>query len=293
MSYDTYYRYSENQRIPPRRGNYDNFPGRNKKDNFTTRDNIEMGSLDNERGRNQEDEMFGPSFDLLEVRRNFIKKVYGILGLELLLVTAILVIFMFTPLYDKVYKDSNWLIVFFIMIILSFVLMLILTCCPLDKVIRKFPLNILLLTLLVIFQGITLGIISAYYKHESILIAGAVTAATVVVVSVFAFFTNIDFTKCGGIFFILVILLCVLGIATTIVFFVADDFTKYVMKMVYGAVGALVMVLLLIYDTQLMMIGKHKYSYDPEDYVFAVLSLFLDIINLFLYILMLVGGSRK
>ena len=41
-----------------------------------------------------------------------------------------------------------------------------------------------------------------------------------------------------------------------------------------------------------MLIGKHKYSYNPEDYVFAALSIFLDIINLFIYFLLIVGAER-
>ncbi len=41
----------------------------------------------------------------------------------------------------------------------------------------------------------------------------------------------------------------------------------------YGAVGALIFSLFIIYDTQLMLGGKHKYSLDPEEYVFASLNL--------------------
>ena len=35
-----------------------------------------------------------------------------------------------------------------------------------------------------------------------------------------------------------------------------------------------------------------QYSLDPEEYVFAALNLYLDIINLFLYILQIIGASR-
>ena len=48
----------------------------------------------------------------------------------------------------------------------------------------------------------------------------------------------------------------------------------------------------IVYDTQLMMGGKHKYSIDPEEYIFAALNLYLDIINLFLYILTLIGAAK-
>ena len=59
----------------------------------------------------------------------------------------------------------------------------------------------------------------------------------------------------------------------------------------YGSAGALIFSLYIIYDTQLMMGGKHKYSLDPEEYIFAALNIYLDVINLFMYILMIVGGS--
>ena len=84
-----------------------------------------------------------------------------------------------------------------------------------------------------------------------------------------------------------------------------DGYTLYALKMVYGGFGAFVMVnlaktflgiswqctqvMFLLVDTQMMMIGKHKYSYNPEDWAFAALSVYTDIIGLFLYILMLVG----
>jgi FtsH-binding integral membrane protein len=49
----------------------------------------------------------------------------------------------------------------------------------------------------------------------------------------------------------------------------------------------------IVYDTQLMMGGNHKYSLSPEEYIFAALNIYLDIINLFLYILTIVGAARS
>jgi len=59
----------------------------------------------------------------------------------------------------------------------------------------------------------------------------------------------------------------------------------------YGSLGALVFSLYIVYDTQLMMGGKHKYSLSPEEYIFAALNLYLDVVNLFRYVLILVGIS--
>ena len=49
-------------------------------------------------------------------------------------------------------------------------------------------------------------------------------------------------------------------------------------------------VMFLLLDTQMMMLGKHKYSYNPEDYIIAAVSIFVDIINLFLFISILIIG---
>ena len=61
----------------------------------------------------------------------------------------------------------------------------------------------------------------------------------------------------------------------------------------YASLGAFIFSMYIVYDTQLMMGGKHKYSVSPEEYIFAALNLYLDIINLFLFILRIIGSSRK
>lgn len=65
-----------------------------------------------------------------------------------------------------------------------------------------------------------------------------------------------------------------------------------ILSLVYASLGALLFSFYLVYDTQLMMGGKHKYSLSPEEYIFAALNLYLDIINIFLYILTIIGAVR-
>ena len=50
--------------------------------------------------------------------------------------------------------------------------------------------------------------------------------------------------------------------------------------------------LYLIYDTQLIL-GKFGSEYNIDDYCFAALNLYIDIIYLFIKILYLIGNSRK
>ena len=43
----------------------------------------------------------------------------------------------------------------------------------------------------------------------------------------------------------------------------------------------------------MMMGGNHKFSISPEEYIFAAIAIYLDILNLFLHILKLVAAARK
>jgi len=62
-------------------------------------------------------------------------------------------------------------------------------------------------------------------------------------------------------------------------------------RMVFSLVGALFFVGYILYDTSLIV-----HHLGPDDYIMAVVSLYLDIINLFLYLLellrMLQGGDN-
>ena len=43
--------------------------------------------------------------------------------------------------------------------------------------------------------------------------------------------------------------------------------------------------LYLVFDTQMMMGGKKQYSLSPEEYVFAALNLYVDVVTMFMFIL--------
>ena len=43
----------------------------------------------------------------------------------------------------------------------------------------------------------------------------------------------------------------------------------------------------------MMMGGNHKYSISPEEYIFAAIAIYLDILNIFLYILRILGAAKK
>ena len=100
--------------------------------------------------------------------------------------------------------------------------------------------------------------------------------------TLFAFQTKFDFTYCSGILFVLLLNLIIFGILAAIL-------PSDVLNTTYCVLGTLLFSVYLVVDTQLIMGGNKTYAISPEEYIFAALNLYLDIINLFLYILRLVG----
>lgn len=74
--------------------------------------------------------------------------------------------------------------------------------------------------------------------------------------------------------------------------FLSIWFHSRVLSLVYAWLGAIIFSMYLVFDTQLMLGGKHKVAFSPDDYISAALNLYLDIINLFLFILRIVGNKK-
>lgn len=89
----------------------------------------------------------------------------------------------------------------------------------------------------------------------------------------------------GGFLFVALIILICFG-------FLMIFFHSRVLSVVYASLGALIFAMYLVYDTQIMMGGGKMYSISPEEYIFAALNLYLDIVNLFLYILQIISAAR-
>lgn len=229
-----------------------------------------------------DDSMQFSGFSEKEVRLGFIRKVYGILLAQIAVTMAIMCLFMYVPGVKEYSHANPWLMI--LAMVLTFVLLIALACCP--DVRRSFPTNFILLGLFTVLEAFMLGVTSSHYDTEAVLIAVGITAVVSLGLTIFAFQTKWDFTMMGGILFVFLIVLIVFGLLCAIIQ------NKYA-SLAYASLGALLFSAYLVFDTQLMMGGKHRYSISPEEYIFAALNLYLDIINLFLFILSIVGSSRN
>ncbi|XP_033049637.1 protein lifeguard 2-like isoform X1 [Trachypithecus francoisi] len=134
-----------------------------------------------------------------------------------------------------------------------FAVLIILACC--GNLRRQVPANYILLGFFTALEGLLLGAISVFYKAEEVLWATAATTLVTLALTLFALQT------------------------------------KW-LHLLYAGLGTVLFSLYLVMDVQLMLGGHHHYSLDPEEYVFAALNIYLDIINLFIFILRLIGLGR-
>lgn len=221
-------------------------------------------------------------FSEKEIRMGFIRKVYGILLCQLAVTIAIMSIFMFAPGVKEFSQAHSWL--WIVAFVLTFILIIILSCCP--DVRRSFPTNFILLGAFTLLEAFLLGVVSSHYDTDAVMIAAGITAVVALGLTIFAFQTKLDFTMMGGLLFVLLIVLFCFGLLCLIIQ------NRYA-TLAYSSLGALLFAFYLVFDTQMMLGGKHKYAISPEEYIFAALNLYLDIINLFLFILSIVGNSRN
>lgn len=147
----------------------------------------------------------------------------------------------------------------------------------------------LMFVLYSMLTGVTLSTIFIVYQMNTIATTFFVTAGTFFAMSLIGYFTKTDLTKMGS---ILRMLLIGLIIATVVNIFVASSALYWITTYV----GIIIFVGLIAYDTQKIKEIFYKHgAADESGYKLALmgaLTLYLDFINLFLYLLRFFGASR-
>ncbi|XP_063054151.1 protein lifeguard 1 [Engraulis encrasicolus] len=212
------------------------------------------------------------------IRRGFIRRVYFTLTIQLLATVGIICAFIFWPQLNAWAFQNSWLT--YTAMATTGVLMLVLACC--GDIRRRVPMNFICLGLFTIAKGVMLGSLCVLFEVEPVLWAMGAAAFVTLGLTLFAVQTKIDFTMCSGMLFALCFSLLGFGLLCGIM-------RSNYLYIVYACLGTLVFSMYLVFDTQIMLGGNHRYTVDPEEYVFAALNLYLDIITLFLLLLQLIS----
>ena len=224
-----------------------------------------------------EDDRMG-AFSSKSVRMGFIRKVYSILSVQLIITFGFVLIFSLSE-GSKIWarQNSGLLILAFICSIIS---LCTLACC--GSVRRQFPHNFICLGIFTLAQAFLLGIMTAFYKTNIVVLAVLMTAVVCVGLTIFAMQTKIDFTVYSGVMFVALLILMVMGLILSFV-------RIPILQVIYAGFGALIFCIYLIIDTQMIVGGNHKSQMSPEEYIFGAITLYTDIINIFMYILQILN----
>lgn len=138
-------------------------------------------------------------------------------------------------------------------------------------------------------NGLTLSFIFMAYTSASISSTFLITAGTFGAMSLFGYFTKKDLTKIGNIAFMALIGII---IASVVNFFMQSS----LMSLVISYLGVLIFVALTAYDTQklkrIAMNGFENEESMEKSAILGALTLYLDFINLFLFLLRIFGDRK-
>ena len=160
-----------------------------------------------------------------------------------------------------------------------------LICCGLHRVV---PINYILLGLITIAISWDVAFVSTEVEPIIVVQAAVLTSAVVIAIFAFSLVTKYDFTFYAAslaMFFATVVVLFTTAILGFIFRFEAPLFINALVAILFG--------FYLLIDLQQVMGGSHQYfRFSPDDYILAALVIYLDIINLFLYILKILAQAK-
>ncbi|XP_066969702.1 protein lifeguard 3-like isoform X6 [Macrobrachium rosenbergii] len=223
-------------------------------------------------------ETFGGSFADKAIRHAFVRKVYLILMVQLLVTLGIVSLFTFHSGVRIFVLRNSWM--YFLSYAVFLVTYLSLVCC--SGVRRRWPGNFIMLGIFTLALSYMAGTIAATHDTKIVVMTIGITCAICFLITLFATQTKYDFTGCGIYLFVISMILLIFGIIAIFTY-------SKILYTVYSAGIALLFSAYLVYDTQ-MIVGGRKHELSAEEYIYGALVLYLDVINIFLALLSLFGG---
>jgi protein lifeguard len=147
---------------------------------------------------------------------------------------------------------------------------------------KSYPTNLLFLAVFTGFEAYAVSVFTSFYESRIVLQAVVLTAGIFVALTLFACQTKYDFTSWRPYLFGALCSLVLFG-------FMAAFFPyNSTVELVYSGIAALIFSAYILFDTQRIM--KHSHV---EEEIAAAISLYLDIINLFLAILRILNNQQN
>jgi FtsH-binding integral membrane protein len=227
----------------------------------------------------------GTTSAVSEVNTSFILKVYNWMTMGLAITSLV------SLAIELVLPGLRWFMISNIFIFYGLLILELAIVWGLTAAINKIPavLGVLIFMAYAALNGVTLSIIFMVYTSASIAYTFFVAAAMFACTSIFGYITKMDLSRFGG---LLMMALIGLIIASVVNIFVASSTLEWIIS--YA--GVLIFVGLTAYDTQKikqMSVGIDSSSEEGgKASIMGALVLYLDFINLFLFLLRILGRRR-
>ncbi|KAK0051879.1 protein lifeguard 4 [Biomphalaria pfeifferi] len=207
------------------------------------------------------------------IRMGFMRKVYGILTAQLVVTTLMSGVFMLSDTLQDFVQTNHWMLT--ISIFATFGILLALMWKR-----HETPTNYILLGLFTLMESYAIGVVVTFYKVPSVIQAFLLTIGLTVGLTIYTLQSKKDFTSWHA---PAVMCLYALVLASLIQVF----FPIPALHFGISLIGAALFCVFIVVDTHLLMA-----KLSPEEYIMAAINLYLDILNLFLYILRLLGERK-
>ncbi|OAQ99157.1 hypothetical protein LLEC1_01246 [Akanthomyces lecanii] len=211
----------------------------------------------------------------VDIRNQFVRKVYTILTVQLLMTAGVSSLSFFSTSYKswiQAHPGVVWISLIGSMIFLG------LTYWKR----KSYPTNLLFLSLFTLAEAYTISVIVSFYRTSIVLNAVVLTGGIFIALTLFACQTKYDFTSWMPYLFGALWGLLLFGFMS--MFFPYGSTGE----LLYGGAAALIFSAYVLVDTQ-MVLRKHH----VEEEIAAAISLYLDIINLFLAILRILNSQSN
>jgi FtsH-binding integral membrane protein len=217
-----------------------------------------------------------------EIRQSFIRKVYSTLWLQLAFTSLCIGLTKGEHAVSHFLVSPGGVLLTYVAMVMGFVLLCAFLCCT--ETMKKKPNDKIFLCAFTGSMTYTLCFVSVFYKTQIILLGGLSTLGIFSGLSLYAIQTKVDYTTCGN-------TLCILLLGLILLGFMVPFVSAPLVQIGYSVGGAVIFSFYIIYDTQ-MIIGdsNRKIKFNEDDYVLAAVSLYLDLVNLFLYMLDILNG---
>jgi len=234
-----------------------------------------------------ENQISTPSKDQLGIKSYqalFITKVYNWMALALFITGLVSYFVASSPEMLNIIVGSK--LVFYGILIAELLLVIYLT-----RSIHKLSQNMVVAGFLIyaVLNGLTMSIIFLIYTSNSIATTFYVTAGTFGAMSLYGYYTKKDLTSLGN-----MAMMALIGIiiASIVNMFLQNDMMYWIITYL----GVAVFVALTAYDTQkLKELGSRGFVNDErmeKTSILGALTLYLDFINLFLFLLRIFGNRK-